>query len=108
MLHIPSAESVDRMDASTSESYSQSVPSEGIFHSSDSISSGSSSNSQNGELSDNGFKLPCIDNNPELFEPVYSESTITISGAICAIMQFCMAHKLSYTAIGDLLNLLHY
>ena len=24
----------------------------------------------------------------------------------CAIMQFCMAHKLSYTAIGDLLNLL--
>ena len=52
------------------------------------------------------FKLPNLENNPELFEPLYSGSNISFCGAVCSIMQFCMMHKLTYTAIGELLKLL--
>ena len=43
---------------------------------------------------------------PHLYQPLYAGSEITVCGAICAIMQFCTAYKLSYTAIGGLLRLL--
>lgn len=46
------------------------------------------------------------DIDPNLFQPLYSGAEITLCGAVCAIMQFCLRHKLSYTAIGDLLKLL--
>ena len=42
----------------------------------------------------------------EYFKPLYSGSAISLCGAICAIMQFCSANKLSYTAIGQLLKLI--
>ena len=51
------------------------------------------------------FELPNLENNPKLFEPLYSGSKF-ILWSFCSIMQFCMMHKLSYTAIGELLKLL--
>ena len=48
----------------------------------------------------------CLENNPYLLEPLYVDSNISISGAICAIMHFCMAFRLSYSTIGELLKLL--
>ena len=45
--------------------------------------------------------------NKELFEPLYDGADITICGAYCCIMQFASANKLSYTAISELINLLH-
>ena len=38
--------------------------------------------------------------------PLYVDSRISVSGAICSIMHYCMAYKLPYTAIGELLKLL--
>ena len=43
---------------------------------------------------------------PQFFGPLYPGAEITTCGAIFAIMQFCQANKLSYTAIGGLLKLL--
>ena len=45
--------------------------------------------------------------NKELFEPLYDGADITICGAYCCIMQFASANKLSYTAISELIKLLH-
>lgn len=42
-----------------------------------------------------------------LFQPLYPGAEITLCGAMCAIMQFCSQNRLSYTAIGQLLQLLH-
>ena len=41
---------------------------------------------------------------PYLYQPLYSGAEITMAGAICAIVQFCMTYKLPYTAIGGLLR----
>ena len=49
---------------------------------------------------------PIENDNPHLYQPLYSGAEITACGAICAIMQFCTTYKLSYTAIGGLLRLL--
>ena len=46
------------------------------------------------------------DDHPGLFEPLYPGASISLCGAMCAIMHFCSTHKLSYAAIGDLLRLL--
>lgn len=51
-------------------------------------------------------KHPFFDNFPGLSTPLYSDSEISISGAVCCIMKFCMTHKLSYSAISELLKLL--
>ena len=48
---------------------------------------------------------PFVSDN-DLFSPLYPGAEITKCGALCAIMQFCTANKLSYTAIGELLKLL--
>lgn len=42
-----------------------------------------------------------------LFNPLYPGAEITLCGALCAIMQFCSRNKLTYSAIGELLQLLH-
>ena len=52
------------------------------------------------------FVPPSLEDSSDLFEPLYSGSTISFCGAVCSIMQFCMTYKLSYTAIGELLKLL--
>ena len=41
-----------------------------------------------------------------MFEPLYPGATLTVCGAFCVIMQFCIANKLPYTGITDLLKLL--
>lgn len=51
-------------------------------------------------------QLPSAQEDPELFEPLYPGAEISLCGALCAIMQFCSANRLSYTAIGNLLQLL--
>ena len=43
---------------------------------------------------------------PHLFSPLYPGASISLCAAMCAIMQFCIANKLSFTAIGELLKLL--
>ena len=40
-----------------------------------------------------------------MLAPLYCDSSISVSGAICSIMQFCMTFKLTYSAIGELLKL---
>ena len=51
-------------------------------------------------------KHPFFDNFPGLSTPLYSDSEISISGAVCCIMKFCITYKLSYSAISKLLKLL--
>ena len=41
-----------------------------------------------------------------MFEPLYSDATISLCGAVCAIMHFSTSNKMSYTAISQLLKLL--
>ena len=41
-----------------------------------------------------------------MFKPLYPGAEISLCAAICAIMQFCTANRLSYTAITQLLQLL--
>ena len=75
------------------------------IHSHNTVSSPSSDDNMNNDHS-HCFELPTLENNPELFEPLYLGSKISFCGAVCSIMQFCMMRKLSYTAIGELLKLL--
>ena len=42
----------------------------------------------------------------DMFEPFYHGSSVSLCGAVCAIMHFCRSNKLSYTVIADLLKLL--
>ena len=62
--------------------------------------------------SEDGFQPedPSSDNDPfidsNLFSPLYPNANITICGALCSIMQFCIANNLTYTAIDELLKLL--
>ena len=58
-----------------------------------------------GSLSDETDNLS---QNPSstMFEPFYVGSSVSLCGAICAVMHFCRSNKLSYTAIADLLKLL--
>ena len=42
----------------------------------------------------------------DFFNPIYPGATITLCAALCAIMQFATSNRLSYTAIGQLLQLL--
>ena len=46
-------------------------------------------------------------NDDDLFLPLYSGAEITVCGAYCCIMQYATSKKLSYTAIDELLKLLH-
>ena len=57
--------------------------------------SGSDSSSQSNFL--------CDEN---LFDPLYPDASITLVGALCAVMKFCIANNLTYTAINELLKLL--
>ena len=41
-----------------------------------------------------------------MFEPIYSDATISLCGAVCAIIHFSTSNKISYTAISQLLKLL--
>lgn len=43
----------------------------------------------------------------DLRKPFYSGGDISLGGAVCAIMEFCVNNKLTYNAISDLLKLLH-
>ena len=43
----------------------------------------------------------------DMFEPLYLGVAITICAAYCAIMIYAINNKLSYTAIENLLKLLH-
>ena len=52
------------------------------------------------------FVPPLLEESSDLFKPLYSGSSVTVCGAICSIMQYCIAYKLSYSAIGELLKLL--
>ena len=57
-----------------------------------------------------GGGLPSVEQvfeDKELFEPLYDGADITICGAYCCIMQFASSNKLSYTAISELIKLLH-
>lgn len=45
-------------------------------------------------------------NYQEYFSPIYPGATITLCAALCAIMQFASSNRLSYAAIGQLLQLL--
>ena len=47
-----------------------------------------------------------LENDIDFVTPLYVDSRISVSGATCSIMHYCMAYKLSYTAIGELLKLL--
>ena len=42
----------------------------------------------------------------DMFKPYHSGSSVSVCGAICAIMHFCTSARLSYTAIAELLKLL--
>ena len=44
--------------------------------------------------------------NSDMFIPLYDGSSVTLCGAVCAIMHFCAVSKLSYVAIERLLRLL--
>ena len=44
--------------------------------------------------------------NDSIFSPFYSGSSVTLCGAVSAIMNFCTSAKLSYVAIEKLLKLL--
>ena len=51
-----------------------------------------------------------LDENPisdDMFAPLYPGASITICAAYCAIMTYAIANKLSYSAIENLLKLLH-
>lgn len=93
------------IEGSLSPHASMSLDDEAFFASPD-ASISSNLNSSDEENRDDHFELPSFENNPELFKPVYSDSSVSLSGAVCAIMQFCIAHELSYTAMGELLKLL--
>ena len=45
-------------------------------------------------------------NDPKFFSPLYPNADVTLCGAMCAIMQFATANKLTYAAIEGLLKLL--
>ena len=57
----------------------------------------------------NGFQQSMDDTfeTRELFEPLYQGADITVCGAYCCIMQFATTNKLTYTAISELIKLLH-
>ena len=57
----------------------------------------------------NGFQQTMDDTfeTRELFEPLYQGADITVCGAYCCIMQFATMNKLTYTAISELIKLLH-
>ena len=57
----------------------------------------------------NGFQQMMDDTfeTRELFEPLYQGADITVCGAYCCIMQFATTNKLTYTAISELVKLLH-
>lgn len=44
--------------------------------------------------------------NEDLLTALYPDANITLVGALCAIMKFCIANKLTYMAIDELLKLL--
>ena len=51
-----------------------------------------------------------LDENPisdDMFVPLYPGTSITVCAAYCAIMTYATANKLSYSAIENLLKLLH-
>ncbi len=43
----------------------------------------------------------------DMFQPLYPGAVVTICGAHCAIMSYAVNNKLPYSAIGNLLKLLH-
>ena len=57
----------------------------------------------------NGFQQMMDDTfeTRELFEPLYQGADITVCGAYCCIMQSATTNKLTYTAISELVKLLH-
>lgn len=73
-----------------------------------SLPSSTTSRSSNGTISspesEEANEDPLSDS--QFFSPLYPDADISVCGAMCAIMQFCISHKLTYTAIGDLLKLL--
>lgn len=50
--------------------------------------------------------IPSQENNPDLFQPLYPKSDISVCAALCAIMYFCSNNRLSFTATAQLLQLL--
>ena len=50
-------------------------------------------------------KVHSSDSCSDSLEPLYHGAEISLCGALCAIMQFCSANHLSYTAIDQLLKL---
>ena len=66
--------------------------------------------SSTGDTPPHGDGLPSFEQvfeNKELFEPLYDGADITICGAYCCIMQFASSNNLSFTAISELIKLLH-
>ena len=49
--------------------------------------------------------LPLL-SDAKMWDPLYPGASITLCGALLAIMQFCRGNNLSYSAIDDLLKLL--
>ena len=57
-----------------------------------------------------GVENLLLDENPisnDMFAPLYPGAAITICAAYCAIMTYATTNKLSYSAIENLLKLLH-
>lgn len=57
-----------------------------------------------------GVESLLLDENPisdNMFPPLYPGASVTICAAYCAIMTYAIANKLSYSAIENLLKLLH-
>jgi len=57
-----------------------------------------------------GVESLLLDENPisdNMFAPLYPGASVTICAAYCAIMTYAIANKLSYSAIENLLKLLH-
>lgn len=52
------------------------------------------------------FTFPTKSFDPKLFSPLYPDANVTLCGAMCSIMQFSTANKLTYAAIDGLLKLL--
>ena len=57
-----------------------------------------------------GVESLLLDENPiseKMFVPLYPGASVTICAAYCAIMTYAIANQLSYSAIENLLKLLH-